>query len=220
MTVVAHRFMVAVGFALASAALDVGCGAAPQAPRVERMSAEVPVNQSAALQSGAFASKSLLVEQITGEQPSGDTFNSLRDALWFAMESSLTRSHIFREVLTNGSSDYKLDGKIVSHKEIPGSLSATSAVLMVRYKLTDSSGRVVWQKTITSQFDQPVGTGAATTSALTQATAAAGGVLILSGNLFPDIPGANEGVVRDNLTKLLNQLATLSLAQSNQPLGG
>lgn len=177
------------------------------------MYAAPPSGQVAALERGKFAHTTVLLGQITGEEPTGEVFNNLRDALWFAMETSLTRSHIFADVLTNGSADYRIDGTIVSHRELAGSLSATTSVLMVRYKLTDVAGnRVIWQQAITSHYDQPVGGAAATASVLLYASAAPSDVIFMPGNLFPDIPGANEGAVRDNLTRLINELAALSLA--------
>ena len=210
---------------LAIATVGLGCSA-PQAPRVEQMYAAPPVNQSAALEHGAFASKSLLVGQITGEEPTGEDFNNLRDALWFAMETSLDRSHIFRAVVTNGSANYKLDGVIVSHQEQTGSPAATSAVLIVRYRLTDvSNSHTIWQETITSHYDQPVSGGqAAATNLLSFAVNAPAIVynplfpqLTHPGNISPDIPGANEGVVRDNLTRLIDKLAALSVSQGTGP---
>ncbi|HYL57536.1 MAG TPA: hypothetical protein VEU51_01595, partial [Candidatus Acidoferrales bacterium] len=177
-----HRIAVAATM-LASAAFGLACST-PQGPRVEQMYAAPPSGQVAALERGKFAHTTVLLGQITGEEPTGEVFNNLRDALWFAMETSLTRSHIFADVLTNGSADYRIDGTIVSHRELAGSLSATTSVLMVRYKLTDVAGnRVIWQQAITSHYDQPVGGAAATASVLLYASAAPSDVIFMPGNL-------------------------------------
>jgi hypothetical protein len=187
------------------------------------MYAAPPVNQSAALEHGAFASKSLLAGQMTGEEPTGENFNNLRDALWFATETSLDRSHIFGAVVTNGSANYKIDGAIVSHQE---QTARTSAVLMVRYRLTDvSNSHTIWQETITSQYDQPESAGEEVASDLLYSLLIVPDILSHPplGRLHPprriflDIPGANEGVLRDNLTQLIIKLAALSLSQGTGP---
>lgn len=163
-----------------------GC-ATPAAPSVERMQAASSPRQTAAQGKGAFAYSILLIGEVSGEQGAGN-IQSLRDALWLSMSESLENAGIFRAVLTNGKADYRLDGVIVSHKEITGALFVTSSDLMVRYKLTDLAGkRVIWRKSIMSHFDSP------------------------SGN---DVTGANEGAVRDNLTRLVDGLSALSLARA------
>jgi hypothetical protein len=183
---VAMRSLTAI--AALAGAFALGCAAcAPSAPKVEQMRAEPSVHQVSAQANGAFAKRSLLVGEVTGETSERGVEQSLRDALWHSMTESLENSRVFRAVVTNGSADYRLDGDIVSHQELLYALTATSSILMVRYRLTDlASGRVVWRETVTSHFD------------------AAGG----------DLTGANEGAVRDNLTRLVDKLSAFSLAQA------
>jgi hypothetical protein len=179
--------LVVVLFVLVAAASATGCYT-PVAPSVERMQAATSPRQAAAHASGSFAYSTLLIGEITGETDAGANIQSVRDALWHAMTTSLENSGIFRAVLTSGKADCRLDGVIVSHREITGALMVTSSVLLVRYKLTDlATNRVVWRESIMSHFDSP------------------------SGN---DVTGANEGAVHDNLTRLLDRLSALSPAQA------
>jgi hypothetical protein len=172
---------------LLAAMFALGCaGCVPAAPRIEQMHAAPSARQVSAQTSGAFASRSLLVGEVSGERGAREVTQSLRQALWLSMSESLTDSHVFRTVATNGSADYRLDGNIVSHQELQGALGATSSILIVRYRLTDGRGRVVWRETVTSHYD--AGTN--------------------------DLTGANEGAVRDNLTRLVDKLSGLSLAQA------
>ncbi len=164
----------------------------PTAPSVERMQAVASPRQAAARGKGAFAYSILLIGEITGEREARNV-QSVRDALWLSMTESLEKAGIFRAVLTSGNADYRLDGVIVSHREIAGSLFATSSVLLVRYKLTDlASNRTIWRESFMSHFDSPS-----------------------SG----DITGANEGAVRDNLTRLVDRLSALSLERAEQAAG-
>jgi hypothetical protein len=191
---------IVIVLSLLSAVYATACSM-PAGPQVEQM--QVFSSPSSASQQGAFAKRTLLVGEVEGEE-AGTSQQNLRDALWFAMDPSLERSHIFAAVVTNGSADYKLDAAIVSHKELTGAISATSAVLMVRYKLTDiATKNVIWRETITSHYDAELPSSAATMS-----------LLLGPGAVVPNVSAANEGAVRDNLTRLIDKLAALSIARA------
>jgi hypothetical protein len=194
-----------VAIVLALSILSAGYATAcsmPAGPNIEHMQVQPSVGQSSALPQGAFAKKKLLVGEVEGEEQ-GSSQQNLREALWFAMDPSLERSHIFGAVVTNGAADYRLDATIVSHKELTGAITATSAVLMVRYKLTDTAtNAVIWRETITSHYDAELESSAMTMS-----------LLFGPGAVVPKISAANEGAVRDNLTRLVDKLAALSVAR-------
>jgi hypothetical protein len=200
------RLIVAATGLLAAAAA-ASC-AAPLAPSIEKMQTSASPQQVAARARGGFAYSTLLVGDIGGETEPGANVQSLRDALWHAMTTSLQNSGIFRAVMTTGKADYRLDGVIVSHKELTGSIQATSATLVVRYKLTETTtSSVIWRETIASHYDAQLGSGASTTMA-------AGTILLGPGAVVvSDISGANEGAVRDNLTRLIDKLEALSIAR-------
>jgi hypothetical protein len=194
-----RRAAIAFAVAIMSAALAAACSM-PAGPSVEQMQPPAPL---AAAPSGQFATRTLFVAEVEGEQDGGAQQN-LREALWFAMEPSLRNAHIFKAVVTNGAADFRLDSAIVAHKELTGAISATSSILMVRYKLIETStGAVVWRETITTHYDAPPSSGALATS-----------LLFGTGNLNPDVSGANEGAVRDNLSRLIAKLSALSAARA------
>jgi hypothetical protein len=65
---------------------------------------------------GVLSAKTVLVGEVTGERPQPQ--RPLRNSFWYALVRSVEQSEIFKSVVTSGSSDYRLDAAIVSHREM------------------------------------------------------------------------------------------------------
>jgi len=102
-----------------------------------------------------------------------------------ALITTLRKSGLFKEVFTDGNSDYELLTEIVAQKWHPG-FSITST-LFVKYRLVEAkSNREIWKENIYSQYEAEseeawLGQDRATK--------------------------ANEGAVRENLKLLLEKLS-------------
>ena len=128
---------------------------------------------------GVLSGKTVLVGEITGErrQPK----RSLRNSFWYALVRSVEQSEIFKSVVTNGSSDYRLDAEIVAHREMEVSAVYTS-ILHVNYRLVEvASNSVIWTANVVSHQDSGI-----------------------------DLSSANEAAVRTNLTRMLKEMVEFS----------
>ena len=131
---------------------------------------------------GVLSGKTVLVGEVTGErcQPQ----RSLRNSFWYALVRSVEQSEIFKSVVTNGSSDYRLDAEIVSHREMEASAMYTS-ILHVNYRLVEvASNRIVWTDNVVSHQDSEIG-----------------------------LSSANEAAVRTNLTRMLKEMVEFPASQ-------
>ena len=164
------RAIAAAGIALA--ALIVG-GCVTGLPRPEHMLAEHPGLDGQI--TGVLSGKTVLVGEVVGEglQPQRALVNSF----WYALVRSVEQSEIFKSVVTSGSSDYRLDAVIVSHREIEVSAMYTS-ILHVRYRLIEvASHRVAWTDGVISHGASAI-----------------------------DLSSATEASVRANLTRMLKEM--------------
>ena len=124
---------------------------------------------------GVLSGKTVLVGEVVGEGPQPQ--RPLGNSFWYALVKSVEQSEIFKSVVTSGSSDYRLDAVIVSHREIEASAMYTS-ILHVRYRLIEvASHRVAWTDGVVSR----------------QASAI-------------DLSAATEASVRANLTRMLKEM--------------
>jgi hypothetical protein len=111
---------------------------------------------------------------------------SVGKPLWFALINSLAKSGIFKSVLTNGKSDYRFEASVDSHREM-GAIGVFTAILQVHYYIIDAtSAQTVWSDTVLTHQDSGV-----------------------------DLTDASEGAVRNNLRRMLSELASFS--QLNEP---
>ena len=107
------------------------------------------------------------------------------EAFQEALISTLRKSGLFKEILTDGNSDYELFTEIVAQKWHPG-FSITST-LFVKYRLIETkSNQEIWKENVYSQYEAEneeawLGQDRATK--------------------------ANEGAVRENLKLLLRKLS-------------
>lgn len=149
------------------------CGCAARSPRPEYMLAANPGlgRQFPGLLSG----KTVLVAKVTGERTR--SLRPLRNSFWYALVKSVERSDIFTSIVTNGSSDYRLDAEMLSHRQMEATAMYTS-ILSVNYRLVDvASKRVVWTDSVVSRQDSGI-----------------------------DIVSADEAAVRSNLTQMLKEM--------------
>lgn len=110
-----------------------------------------------------------------------------------ALISTLRKSGLFKEVLTDGKSDYELSTEIVAQKHHPG-FSITSS-LFVKYSLIETkSNQEIWKENIYSQYEADFEEAALGQDRATK---------------------ANEGAVRENLNKLLIKLSDIFHQQTN-----
>lgn len=124
---------------------------------------------------GVLSGKTVLVGEVTGErlQPQ----RPLRNSFWYALVRSVEQSEIFKSVVTSGSSDYRLDAEIVSHRETEAFAIYTST-LRVHYRLIEvASNRVAWGDSVVSHRDSGI-----------------------------DLSSANEAAVRANLTRMIGEM--------------
>lgn len=165
------RAIAVAGMALA--ALLVG-GCVTGSPKPEYMLATNPgIGKQIA---GVLSGKTVIVGEVTGERPQAQ--RPLRNSFWYALVRSVEQSEIFKSVVTNGSSDYRLEAEIVSHREMEASAAYTS-ILHVNYRLIEvASNRVVWTDNVVSRQDSGIGLASAT-----------------------------EAAVRTNLTRMLKEMA-------------
>ena len=90
---------------------------------------------------GVLSGKTVLVGKVTGEQ--SEPLRPLRHNFWYALVRSVENSDIFKSVVTNGSSDYRLDAEIISHRRTEGAAMYTS-ILSVTYRLIDDVLPIFW----------------------------------------------------------------------------
>ncbi len=128
---------------------------------------------------GLLSVKTVLVDPVAGERP--EPQRPLRNSFWYALVKSVERSEIFKSVVTNGASDYRLEAEIVSHREMEASSMYTS-ILHVNYRLVEvASNRVVWTDNVVSRQDNEI-----------------------------DLSSANEAAVRTNLARMLKEMVEFS----------
>jgi hypothetical protein len=131
---------------------------------------------------GVLSGKTVLVGEVAGERSQPQ--RPLRNSFWYALVRSVEQSGIFKSVVTNGSSDYRLDAEIVSHREMEASAMYTS-ILHVNYRLVEvASNRVVWTDNVVSHQDSGI-----------------------------DLSSANEAAARTNLTRMLKEMVEFSASQ-------
>ena len=128
---------------------------------------------------GLLSGKTVLIGEVTGERPQPQ--RPLRNSFWYALVRSVEQSEIFKSVVTGGSSDYRLDAKIVFHREMEASATYAST-LRVHYRLIETaSNRVAWADSVVSHRDSGI-----------------------------DLTSANEAAVRTNLTRMLKEMVEFS----------
>lgn len=124
---------------------------------------------------GLLSDKTVLIGEVTGERPQPQ--RPLRNSFWYALVRSVEQSEIFKSVVTSGSSDYRLDAEIISHREMEASAIYTST-LHVHYRLIEvASDRVAWADSVVSHRDSGI-----------------------------DLASANEAAVRANLTRMIREM--------------
>ena len=167
--------MVAIAEVALAALLVSGC--VTGSPKPERMLA---ANQGFGKQiPGVLSDETVLIGDVTGELPQPQ--RPLRNSFWYALVRSVGQSKIFKSVVTGGSSDYRLDAKIVFHREMETS-ATYSSTLRVDYRLTETaSNTVAWADSVVSHEDSGI-----------------------------DLTSANEAAVRTNLTRMLKEMVEFS----------
>ena len=172
------RVVAIAGMALAALVLG---GCVTGSPKPEHMLAANP--GSGKQIPGVLSGKTVLIGEVTGELPQPQ--RPLRNSFWYALVSSVEQSEIFKSVVTGGSSDYRLDAKIVFHREMQASATYAST-LRVDYRLTETaSNRVAWAESVVSHEDSGI-----------------------------DLTSANEAAVRTNLTGMLKEMVEFSKLRS------
>jgi hypothetical protein len=167
--------VVAIAEVALAALLVSGCVAG--SPKPEHMLAANPGfgNQIP----GVLSGKTVLIGEVTGELPQPQ--RPLRNSFWYALVRSVEQSEIFKSVVTGGSSDYRLDAKIVFHREMEASATYEST-LRVDYRLTEAaSNRVAWTDSVVSQRNSGI-----------------------------DLASANEAAAQANLTRMLKEMVEFS----------
>ena len=102
-----------------------------------------------------------------------------------ALNDALKNSRIFKKIITEEQADYRLQTEIISQEVTTG--FNMEAILFVHYTLIDTkTNQVVWKENLVSQY----------TSTFEDA---------FEGSARAKL--ATEGVVRNNLTQLLNKLS-------------
>ena len=167
--------MVAIAEMALAALLVSGC--VTGSPKPERMLAanlgfgkQIP---------GVLSGQTVLIGDVTGELPQPQ--RPLRNSFWYALVRSVEQSEIFKSVATGGSSDYRLDAKIVFHREMEAPATYQST-LRVDYRLTEAaSNRVAWTDSVVSQRNSGI-----------------------------DLASANEAAAQANLTWMLKEMVEFS----------
>ncbi len=131
---------------------------------------------------GVLSGKTVLVGEVAGERPQPQ--RPLRNSFWYALVRSVEQSEILKSVVTSGSSDYRLDAEIVSHREMEASAMYTS-IRHVNHRLVEvASNRIVRTDNVISHQDSGIG-----------------------------LSSANEAAVRTNLTRMLKEMVEFSASQ-------
>lgn len=105
-----------------------------------------------------------------------------------ALINTLQSSGLFKEVTTGREGDYELSVQIISQDSL-GTFS-TTLLLFVNYRLTDlGSGKELWKENLLSQYEVT-------------------GTEVFAG--LERLKRAQEGAVKDNLTRLVKKLSQVS----------
>jgi len=161
-----------------------GCASSP---RVMNM---VPVVDNSTF---ASTNKTLKVSTVYGGEKSDPWIKGSRidnDSFMQALIQALTNSNLFTKINPADQADLILTPELLSQDQPAMGLNMT-ATLVVRYTLKNNTdGAKIWQKYIISKFTATVGDAFVGTTRLNK---------------------ANEGVVRENLKSLIEELAKLEL---------